>query len=604
MAKNKRTSKHKGKSRKATATPMQVKVENKELVLHENDVICGRGSGVTNWRGNAEFRFLCWKMKSTYVRAHRADKASIAQKIMDTFAVLTPPGRFVELLEGTEVQEGRCKLVPFEQAMEKTCQALREKKNGCPRQFAHLSSSRSTPGSDKSLDHPKIAPKKIEQLRSTLEKEFFKGRAASRVSTFFKEEFEEDEEMEDEEVAVETSQVTPTPIKPKRLTIRQAVIESKLAADRAYSAPKRAAPETGTMSTHLSSRKRAKAHAITPRKAPEKSPRQPKKTHAKLVKQAVPTQEPVMPLKSDTIHPVGPSTTKQLIDKALDFQLNGTASPTSLDEEMALLPPTLTAFSSGIYSNVTNSWEPAAPLMSVESLPLSPMYTMLTMVPCNSPTSKMSDKSALSPVPLKSYISAEYPSFKNDPQESMARQVTASGNTTALTSPSTSSCFERVIQPTSFASPTFFASPGATVSANYLSQYGSYLMSPQESNDGSLLGTILYPDTPKTTARVVDNQCISSPALVASLSDFFDKKYFPVSARVLNLVDRDIVPLNDLADSKTQQDKTALDATRSIVSYNRALFNDDFDGKDEANIAIDIFSDSWPQDGDERLVLH
>jgi hypothetical protein len=71
------------------------------------DVICGRGSGVASWPGNVEFRYICWKVKATYISAHRSAKAVIAQQINDEIASMDPPGRFVKLVEGTEVVDGR-----------------------------------------------------------------------------------------------------------------------------------------------------------------------------------------------------------------------------------------------------------------------------------------------------------------------------------------------------------------------------------------------------------------------------------------------------------------------------------------------------------------
>ena len=85
--------------------------------------------------GNVEFRFICYKVKDLYKQAQRQEKATIALKIINQIGAQNPPGRFVELIEGTLIEDRRCVLAPMEQAIEKTCQALREKKNGCPRQY-------------------------------------------------------------------------------------------------------------------------------------------------------------------------------------------------------------------------------------------------------------------------------------------------------------------------------------------------------------------------------------------------------------------------------------------------------------------------------------
>jgi chemotaxis protein histidine kinase CheA len=156
------------KNKKTTATPPPPPTE---LVLRDTDVICGRGSGTATFIGNVEFRYICWKMKGIYSKAHRSDKAVIAQKIMDQIAALKPSGRFVELIEGTQLEERRCYKVPFEQALEKTCQALREKKNGCPRQYKQAETSGDK--NKKSInpsEQPKISNKDLSLIKKKIEK--------------------------------------------------------------------------------------------------------------------------------------------------------------------------------------------------------------------------------------------------------------------------------------------------------------------------------------------------------------------------------------------------------------------------------------------------
>jgi hypothetical protein len=81
------------------------------------------------------FRFVVWTEKDVYNGALRNDKQKLAEALIVKISQLKPPGRFVELVQGGSIEEGECVLVEQDRAIEKTCQALREKKNGCPMSY-------------------------------------------------------------------------------------------------------------------------------------------------------------------------------------------------------------------------------------------------------------------------------------------------------------------------------------------------------------------------------------------------------------------------------------------------------------------------------------
>ena len=95
----------------------------KGIRLNENDVICGRGNGIAQQQGNINFRRIVWEFRDTYEKAYRNAKKEVAVEVIEDIASLDPPGRFVCRLDNDTFVE-----VPYERALEKTCQALREKK--------------------------------------------------------------------------------------------------------------------------------------------------------------------------------------------------------------------------------------------------------------------------------------------------------------------------------------------------------------------------------------------------------------------------------------------------------------------------------------------
>jgi hypothetical protein len=88
-----------------------------------NDIVLGKGNGINCLPGNIKFRQLIWKYKSTYKMAPRSQKHTIAEKVLHEISQKwNPPGRFLSphAVSGFE-------LVGDRRALEKTCQALREK---------------------------------------------------------------------------------------------------------------------------------------------------------------------------------------------------------------------------------------------------------------------------------------------------------------------------------------------------------------------------------------------------------------------------------------------------------------------------------------------
>jgi hypothetical protein len=90
-----------------------------ERHLEEADVICGRGFGFVSWPGNSRFRYWCWKLKDIYALVSRSLKPEIAKQVMEEMSLMDSPGRFVELMPGTDLEERRCTLITRERTIEK-----------------------------------------------------------------------------------------------------------------------------------------------------------------------------------------------------------------------------------------------------------------------------------------------------------------------------------------------------------------------------------------------------------------------------------------------------------------------------------------------------
>jgi len=92
------------------------------IIVHDNDVLYGRGAGVNYHPGNRRFRELIKAHRPYYLIAAKLEKAKIARSIVDLIRKSTPSGRFL-----IKNKYGAWYDVGNEKAREKASQALREK---------------------------------------------------------------------------------------------------------------------------------------------------------------------------------------------------------------------------------------------------------------------------------------------------------------------------------------------------------------------------------------------------------------------------------------------------------------------------------------------
>jgi hypothetical protein len=91
--------------------------------LNQNDVLCGRGSAISNYSGNIQLRALAAAKREVYMKhSMKIEKAYICAQIVVDIRSLSPSGRFLEREENslcwTEIGDIR--------ARKKVAQALRE----------------------------------------------------------------------------------------------------------------------------------------------------------------------------------------------------------------------------------------------------------------------------------------------------------------------------------------------------------------------------------------------------------------------------------------------------------------------------------------------
>jgi hypothetical protein len=98
------------------------------IELRKTDVLLGRGNGVATYPGNLAFRRIVWARRPHYEKSIRNEKRKVAALVVQEVQALDPPGRFVVAFKRGHV------VVSATRALEKTCQALREKKISMPRE--------------------------------------------------------------------------------------------------------------------------------------------------------------------------------------------------------------------------------------------------------------------------------------------------------------------------------------------------------------------------------------------------------------------------------------------------------------------------------------
>lgn len=98
-------------------------VNTKKIVTcpNINDVLCGRGSGPYSHTGNKLFRDVVAEHKISYNTVDNYLKSFIAKEVVQFIHNQSPPGRFLSQSGGTWYE------VPYDVAVQKTKQALREK---------------------------------------------------------------------------------------------------------------------------------------------------------------------------------------------------------------------------------------------------------------------------------------------------------------------------------------------------------------------------------------------------------------------------------------------------------------------------------------------
>jgi hypothetical protein len=101
------------------------------VIVHDHDVLCGRGVNIAQHRGNERFRTLVTtRADENYCSAYSAsEKKAVAEEIIKHIKSLDPPGRF--LRRDGRGQSSRGLSGPWEElnerdAIKKTCQALRD----------------------------------------------------------------------------------------------------------------------------------------------------------------------------------------------------------------------------------------------------------------------------------------------------------------------------------------------------------------------------------------------------------------------------------------------------------------------------------------------
>mmetsp|Transcript_17426 Transcript_17426/g.25769 ORF Transcript_17426/g.25769 Transcript_17426/m.25769 type:complete len:874 (-) Transcript_17426:249-2870(-) len=93
------------------------------IMVTENDILCGRGGLTNHHKGNKRFRDIVTLHRADYVRAPKVHKPAVARLIVRAIRNSDPPGRFLKKDDKT----GKWFDIGDKRASEKASQALREK---------------------------------------------------------------------------------------------------------------------------------------------------------------------------------------------------------------------------------------------------------------------------------------------------------------------------------------------------------------------------------------------------------------------------------------------------------------------------------------------
>jgi len=101
------------------------------IVVHEHDVLSGRGVNIAEHAGNKRFRALCASHQDAdYCKSYStSEKRALAQKIVKHIQTLRPPGRFLKRagrIRGGRGLDGPWENLSDQEAIKKTMQALRD----------------------------------------------------------------------------------------------------------------------------------------------------------------------------------------------------------------------------------------------------------------------------------------------------------------------------------------------------------------------------------------------------------------------------------------------------------------------------------------------
>ena len=123
--------------------------------IHENDVLCGRGAGITKHTGNKRWRTLIQDNQQKYIALPRNQRPVISESIVLAVRSLSPPGRFLAKDPQTQTYYD----IGDEKANEKTAQAMRDsKKNKHSQSTEETDIAMALPNVPSQFPHSLVAP--------------------------------------------------------------------------------------------------------------------------------------------------------------------------------------------------------------------------------------------------------------------------------------------------------------------------------------------------------------------------------------------------------------------------------------------------------------